>query len=73
MKKKSKNDNVLKKFITLTVVLLCLFGLCAGAVTAMGNTDRQLKNINNETVTENEIVDFFENVAQQFKNIKIVY
>lgn len=54
-----RQDNILKKFIVLLVVTLCVFGLFTGAVVAYRNTEKQLNDTGGNIINETDIIEYF--------------
>ena len=52
-------DKILKNFVVFLIVILCLFGLCAGVAAALDNTEKQLENKHADTVNEADVIEFF--------------
>ncbi len=55
-----KKDKIFKKFLTVTVLLVCSFLLFSGVVLAKNNTEKSLKAIQEEIIDETMIINKIE-------------
>ena len=61
-----KKDNIFKKFLTVTVLLVCSFLLFSGVVLAKNNTEKSLKAIQEEKIDETMIINKIEEEITKF-------
>lgn len=61
-----KKDNIFKKFLTVTVLLVCSFLLFSGVVLAKNNTEKSLKAIQEEKIDETMIINIIEEEITKF-------
>ncbi len=61
-----RKDNILKKFIVLISILLCLFFLFCGVAFAGSNTERSLKGTQNKKIDETVLIREAENGISEF-------
>lgn len=64
-----KNDNILKRFLIVTVLALCLFCLFSGVVTAKNNTEKSLRGIENKKIDEIMLIKEIQNVYAEFSSL----
>lgn len=64
-----KNDNILKRFLIVTVLALCLFFLFSGVVTAKNNTEKSLRGIENKKIDEIMLIKEIQNVYAEFSSL----
>ena len=52
-----KKDREFKKFITVTILILCAFSLFSGVVTASERTEKAVFGIHSDTLTEADVIN----------------
>lgn len=63
-----KKDNILKRFLTVTVLALCVFSLFSGVIVAKNNTQRSLRGIENEKIDEIMFIKELQNIYAEISS-----
>lgn len=63
-----KKDNILKRFLTVTVLALCVFSLFSGVIVAKNNTQRSLRGIDNEKIDEIILIKGIKNIYAEISS-----
>lgn len=62
-----KKDREVKKFITVTALILCAFSLFAGVVAAKDNTEKTVLGSRAETVNETDVINGVKRFLNEIK------
>lgn len=52
-----KKDREFKKFVAVTILILCAFSLFSGVITASERTGKAVFGIHSDTVTEADVIN----------------
>lgn len=62
-----KKDREVKKFITVTVLILCAFSLFAGVAFAKDNTEKTILGTRAQTVNETDVINGVKRFLNEIK------